>query len=141
MELGIWKVKNKKKCDIHYTCKKIAQYYIGDKDKPQDPHNRYLCDEHLQLLYDKLNEMYGTTPEPFKPTLNKSNADDKAIGQELTSKYLEMLYNSGGMANKKNLKTFCEENGIEVPKDVDELNTKGYMELIFPDVLVKEGEE
>jgi hypothetical protein len=140
MELGVWKVKNRKKCDAHYTCKGIATHYIGDKEKPQDPRNYYICDEHLELVYNKLLEIYNINSEPLKPTLNESNADDKAINQELTSKYLEMLYSSGGMTNKAKLKSFCEENGIELPKDVDELNTKGYMELIFPEVLVKEGD-
>lgn len=141
MELGVWKVKNRKKCDAHYTCKNIATHYIGDKEKPQDPRNYYLCSEHLELAYNKLSEIYNINPEPLKPTLKESNVIDNTINQELKDKYLEMLYNSGGMANKKSLKTFCEENRIEVPKDVDELNTKGYMELIFPNVLVKEGDE
>jgi len=141
MELGIWKVKNSKKCDMHYTCKKTAKYYIGDKNKPQDIHNYYLCEEHLQLLYDKLQEKYGINAEPLKPTLNESSIGDNVNSQELTNKYLEMLYNSGGMTNKEKLKEFCTENGIELPKDVDDLKTKGYMELIFPKILVKGGEE
>ena len=140
MELGIWEAKNRKKCDMHYTCKKTAKYYIGDKNKPQDPHNMFLCEEHLQLLHNKLQERYGINAEPLKAALNESNTSDNVNSQELTNKYLEMLYNSGGMTSKASLKEFCIENGIELPKDVEELNTKGYMELIFPEILVKEGE-
>ena len=132
MELGIFEVRNSRKCGIHYSCKNSAKYYIGDKNKPQDPHNMFLCEDHLQLLYNKLQERYGINAEPQNTTLNESNTDDKANSQELTNKYLEMLYNSGGMTNKEKLKEFCTENEIELPKDVDELKTKGYMELIFP---------
>lgn len=141
MEIGIWPIRNSRRCDVHYTCKNVAKYYIGDKSKPQDPHNMFVCEEHLEVMYNKLRERYKIKAEPLKGALNESNVNDNAISQELANKYLEMLYNSGGMANKKNLKLFCEENGIEVPKDVDELNTKGYMELIFPDVLIKDGEK
>ena len=126
-KFGVGKVLKARHCSM-FGCRKLGTTFIGDKDHPYLRSNFYLCDEHLNQVYKQLQNQLG---------IEKDNTN----GQELTNKYLEMLYNSGGMTNKEKLKEFCTENGIELPKDVDELKTKGYMELIFPEVLVKEGEE
>lgn len=136
MNLGIWEVLNKRRCNIHYTCKNIAEYYIGDKDKPQNLHNYFLCREHLEHLYNELLKTYKPTSEAFKCALDESNTKDNINNQELKNKYLKMLYESGGMTTKAKLIDFCETNKIELPKE--EIKTKDYMELIFPEI--NEGE-
>jgi len=137
---GVWKVNGIKRCNV-MGCKGIAHNYIGNNNSPNLRTNLFPCDKHLEIIYNELSNKYNTNTEPLKPTLNASNTIDNVNSQELTNKYLEMLYGSGGMTNKEKLKEFCTENGIKLPKDVDELKTKGYMELIFPGILVKEGEK
>lgn len=141
MNLGIWKVQNAKKCGVHYSCTNIATHYIGDKDRPQDPHNMMLCEEHLEMIYNKLVEMYGANTEPPKADLNVQTDGQGIINQELTNKYLNMAHDNSGMLSKDKLIEFCNENKIELPENPKELNVKKFMEIIFPEILIKDGEE
>ena len=128
MNLGIWEAKNHRRCSMHYNCKNIATHYIGDKSKPQDPHNYYLCDEHLKLISDLLN----INVEPQNTALNEQTNDNGISHQELIKSYLNALYDNNGMLSKAKLIEFCKEHKIELPDKPEELNTKGFLEIIFP---------
>lgn len=129
MNLGVWKALNKRRCGIHYNCKNIAEHYIGDKNKPQDPHNYYLCYDHLELLYKELSKMHADT---FKGALNEQNNEDNINSQSAIKDYLMALYESNGTISKAKLIEICEKHGVEIPESP---NMKTLMEMLFKDEL------
>ena len=133
MNLGIHKALNKRRCDIHYSCKNISEYYIGDKTKPQDPHNFYLCYEHLELLYNELSKRYSNE---LKGTLNERNNQGNTKGQTAINDYLTALYDNNGVISKAKMAEICAKHGIDIPEETP--NMKTLMEMLFKDELNQE---
>lgn len=123
---GVTKVSNRH-CSV-LGCKKNATHVIGNTKYPYNLKNLFLCDEHLEVAYDKLKQMYG---EPFKPTVNERNNESGINGQELLKGYVKLIYEANGMLSKAKLIEFCKDNGIEVP---EEANMKKIMECILPEL-------
>jgi hypothetical protein len=130
MNLGIHKALNKRRCGIHYTCKNVAEHYIGDKDKPQDPHNYYLCDEHLELLYQELSKRYS---DGLKRSLDEQNNVGNIKGQSAIKDYLTALYDNNGVISKAKMVEICQKHGIDLPEETP--NMKTLMEMLFMDEL------
>lgn len=131
MNLGIHKALNKRRCGIHYNCKQTAEYYIGDKNKPQDPHNYYLCAEHLELIFNELAKRYNINVEQQNGTLNEQNDNGNANSQSAIKDYLNALYDSNGTISKAKMAEICKEHGIEIPEETP--NMKTLMEMLFKD--------
>ena len=133
MNLGIHKALNKRRCDIHYNCKKTAEYYIGDKTRPQDPHNYYLCDEHLELLFYELAKKYNINIQAFEGMLDKQSANGGTNTQSAIKDYLIALYDSNGVISKAKMVEICQKHGIDIPEETP--NMKTLMEMLFKDEL------
>jgi hypothetical protein len=123
---GITSVSNRH-CSV-LGCKKNATHVVGNTKYPYNLKNLFLCEEHLDVLYNELTKMYG---EAFKGTLNESKVDSNVNGQELLKSYVKIIYEANGMLSKAKLTEFCNDNGIEVP---DEANMRKIMECIFPEL-------
>lgn len=124
---GITNVSNRH-CTV-VGCKKTATTVIGDTRYKYNLKNLFLCDEHLQELYNELINV-----EAFKQPTSTVNNDDSIKGQEIIKSYLKLIYEANGMLSKAKLVEFCKDNGIEVP---DDATIKKYMEIIFPELKEK----
>ncbi len=133
---GVGKVIGIRRCSM-YSCKNIATIYIGDTNQQHAIKNFFLCDDHAEAVLNKLLEIYNVKPQATNPDLNAQTSQDSAIGQETKDKYLKLLYSNSGMLPKAKLVEFCEKNGIKAPKE--DMNTKKYMELIFPELLKEDS--
>jgi len=133
MELGVWKALNKRKCGLHYSCKSVAEYYIGDKNKPQDPHNYYLCHEHLELIFKSLANKYNVNVEPQNGALNEQNSEGGTNTQSTIKDYLNALYDNNGVISKAKMIELCQKHEIEIPEETPTM--KALMEMLFKDEL------
>ena len=109
-------------------CKSKGKVFIGDTKNPYLRSNFFLCDEHLHQVFNQLVDVL----QPNISSLEQRNDIDSIKHQETTNNLLNLLYDSSGVLSKANLKEFCKNNGVDLPED--DLNMKGYIELIFPEL-------
>jgi hypothetical protein len=112
---------------IAQGCKKSATHVIGNTKYKYNLKNLFVCDEHLEELYNQLINQFGGDSKPVE----QRNNEDNIKGQELLKGYVKLIYEANGMLSKAKLAEFCKENGLEVEED---LGMKKYMEILFPEL-------
>lgn len=112
---------------IAQGCKKSATHVIGNIKYKYNLKNLFVCDEHLEVLYEALRNQFTDDSEP----LEQRNNEDDIKGQEVLKGYVKLIYEANGMLSKAKLMEFCKENGLEVEED---LGMKKYMEILFPEL-------
>lgn len=129
---GVGKVIGTRRCSM-YGCSKVATLFIGDTNQQHAVKNFFLCDEDAEAVLNKLLEIFNVDLQAINTDLNEQTNGQGVINQDMKDKYLKLLYSNSGMLPKAKLVEFCKENGIETPEE--DMNTKKYMELIFPELL------
>lgn len=123
--IGITEITNKHCSSV--SCHNPAVIAIGDKRYAHNLKNLFICEEHLQNVYEELKERYS---DNLEPTIDERNTEDNTNGQELLKGYVKLVYEANGMLSKAKLAEFCTDNGIEV----EEGTMKQYMEAILPEL-------
>lgn len=137
---GVVKAKATKKCN-HWACRKAATVIIGDIKQPHVPMNYWLCEEHAQMLLEKLSTMYGTevAKAPESKTTEVVESSDKS--KSTLDGLLRIMYSTSGKISKTDIVELCKETGVELPENASDLKIKELIELLAPELkTAQEGE-